>query len=142
MAITKLNSAMIQCDPRFEGTGSVGVAQGTTAERDGTPIDGLLRYNTTQCSLETYYDDNWVRVANRLDSALNETNVSCMEYNSSDLMEKVCYETGNMQCLCYDINDNLSIVDYYATNGSTKLFAQCLIYNVDDQLICTTWTKQ
>jgi hypothetical protein len=65
-----------------------------------------------------------------------------MEYNTSDLMEKVCYETGNMQCLCYDINDNLSIVDYYDTNGSTKLFAQCLIYNVDDQLICTTWTKQ
>tara|TARA_B100000809_G_scaffold257431_1_gene299023 strand:+ start:591 stop:1019 length:429 start_codon:yes stop_codon:yes gene_type:complete len=142
MAITKLSTAMFQCDPRFEGAQSVGISQGTTAERDVSPIDGLLRYNTTQCSLETYYDDNWVRIANRLDSALNETNVSCMEYNSSDLMEKVCYETGNMQCLCYDINDNLSIVDYYATNGSTKLFAQCLIYNVDDQLICTTWTKQ
>tara|TARA_Y100001951_G_scaffold25153_1_gene19335 strand:- start:160 stop:588 length:429 start_codon:yes stop_codon:yes gene_type:complete len=142
MAITRLPASMILENPRFLGEASIGVASGTTAERDGTPADGLLRYNTDQCTLETFYDDNWVRVANRLDSALNETNVSCMEYNASDLMEKVCYETGNMQCLCYDINDNLSIVDYYATNGSTKLFAQCLIYNNDDQLICTTWTKQ
>jgi len=142
MAITRLPASMILENPRFLGSESIGVASGTTAERDSSTIDGLLRYNTDQCTLETFYDDNWVRVANRLDSALNETNVSCMVYNSSDLMEKVCYETGNMQCLCYDINDNLSIVDYYDINGSTKLFAQCLIYNNDDQLICTTWTKQ
>ena len=141
MAITKVPASMIEENPRFEGTGSVKVVTGTTAERDAAPADGLLRYNTDQCSLETYYDDNWVRVANRLDSALNETNVSDMVYNTDDLMEKVCYVSGNMQCLCYDINDNLNIVDYYDTNGSTKLFAQCLFYNNDDQLVCTTWTK-
>jgi len=138
---TRVPTSLIADNPRFDGTASIKVSVGTTAQRDGTPVDGLLRYNSTICSLETYYDDNWVRVANRLDSALNETNVSCMEYNASDLMEKVCYVTGNMQCLCYDSNDNLTIVDYYDTNGSTKLFTQCLTYNNDDQLVCTSWTK-
>tara|TARA_Y100000590_G_scaffold312811_1_gene353557 strand:+ start:104 stop:529 length:426 start_codon:yes stop_codon:yes gene_type:complete len=138
---TKVPTSLITENPRFEGTGSIKVASGTTAERDGSPVDGLLRYNSTICSLETYYDSGWTRVANRLDSALNETNVSCMEYNASDLMEKVCYVTGNMQCLCYDSNDNLTIVDYYDINGSTKLFTQCLTYNNDDQLVCTSWTK-
>jgi len=138
---TRVPTSLMSENPRFDGTGSIKVSVGTTAQRDGTPVDGLLRYNSTICSLETYYDDNWVRVAYRLDSALNETNVSCMVYNASDLMEKVCYVTGNMQCLCYDSNDNLNIVDYYDTNGSTKLFTQCLTYNVDDQLVCTTWTK-
>ena len=141
MATTKVPTSMIVENPRFGGTGSLKVSAGTTAQRDASPTDGLLRYNTTICSLETYYDSNWTRVANRLDSALNETNVSCMEYNASDLMEKVCYVTGHMQCLCYDFNDNLTIVDYYDTNGSTKLFTQCLSYNTDDQLICTSWTK-
>ena len=138
---TRVPASLIAENPKFDGTGSIRVSVGTTAQRDGSPTDGLLRYNSTICSLETYYDSNWTRVANRLDSALNETNVSCMEYNASDLMEKVCYVTGHMQCLCYDGNDNLTIVDYYDTNGSTKLFTQCLSYNTDDQLICTSWTK-
>ena len=121
MAITKVPASMIEENPRFEGTGSVRVVTGTTAERDAVPADGLLRYNTDQCSLETYYDDNWVRVANRLDSALNETNVSDMVYNTDDLMEKVCYVSGNMQCLCYDINDNLkSSHIHFVYNVNTK----------------------
>jgi hypothetical protein len=46
-------------DGTFSGTGQVKLPAGTTAQRSGSPADGMLRYNTDLDSFEGYVDGNW-----------------------------------------------------------------------------------
>ncbi len=46
-------------DGTFSGTGQVQLPVGTTAERSGSPADGMLRYNTDLDSFEGYVDGIW-----------------------------------------------------------------------------------
>jgi hypothetical protein len=41
-------------DGTFSGTGSVKLPAGTTAERNGTPAAGMMRYNSTTGGFEGY----------------------------------------------------------------------------------------
>jgi len=41
------------------GTGAIDVAAGTTAQRPGTPSNGMIRYNTTDNQFEGYADGAW-----------------------------------------------------------------------------------
>ncbi len=41
------------------GTGSITVPQGTTAERPGTGVNGMFRYNTTDNRFEGYLNNAW-----------------------------------------------------------------------------------
>jgi hypothetical protein len=41
------------------GTGSVKVPAGTTAQRDGTPANGMFRYNSTNEQFEGYQNSEW-----------------------------------------------------------------------------------
>ena len=50
----------IATDPILPGTGSVTVPDGTTGERPGTPVNGMLRYNTTDNVFEGYENGAWV----------------------------------------------------------------------------------
>lgn len=43
----------------FNGVGGLQVPQGTTAQRPSSPVDGMLRYNTTIPQLEIYLGGNW-----------------------------------------------------------------------------------
>lgn len=43
----------------FNGSGGLRVPQGTTAQRPGSPVNGMLRYNTTIPQLEIYVGGNW-----------------------------------------------------------------------------------
>jgi hypothetical protein len=45
-------------DGTFSGTGQVKLPAGTTAERSGSPVEGMLRYNTDLDSFEGY-DGDW-----------------------------------------------------------------------------------
>ena len=46
-------------DGTFSGTGQVKLPVGTTAQRSGTPVDGMLRYNSDLDSFEGYVDGAW-----------------------------------------------------------------------------------
>ena len=46
-------------DGTFSGTGQVKLPAGTTAQRSGSPADGMLRYNTELDSFEGYVDGVW-----------------------------------------------------------------------------------
>ena len=46
-------------DGTFSGTGQVKLPAGTTAQRSGSPADGMLRYNTDLDSFEGYVDGVW-----------------------------------------------------------------------------------
>jgi hypothetical protein len=41
-------------------TGSITMPVGTTAQRPSTPVDGMLRYNTTISNMEIYINSSWV----------------------------------------------------------------------------------
>jgi len=43
----------------FTGTGAALMPKGTTAQQPGTPIDGMIRYNTTTGNFEGYIDGEW-----------------------------------------------------------------------------------
>ena len=55
-------------------TGSLKVPTGTTAQRDGTPSAGYLRWNTTDTSAEVYDGSAWTAVGggNTTDNGLDE----------------------------------------------------------------------
>lgn len=46
-------------DGTFSGTGQVKLPAGTTAQRSGSPVDGMIRYNTDLDSFEGYVDGIW-----------------------------------------------------------------------------------
>ncbi len=47
----------------LSGTGSVKVPSGTTAQRDGSPSNGMFRYNSEDAQFEGYADDAWGAIA-------------------------------------------------------------------------------
>lgn len=56
---TNLNGELAQKVPRTASTGSAVVPVGTTAQRDGAPAAGYLRYNTSVASFEGYSGTAW-----------------------------------------------------------------------------------
>ena len=76
----------------------------------------------------------------RLDERLNATDVASMTYDPTTKdLSTVTYVTGNKIVLNYDGDGDLSYVEYYATDGTTKLFRQTLIYNGNKDLLSTIW---
>lgn len=53
----------ISDNPVLPGTGGVVVPGGTTAERPGSPSNGLIRYNTQSQTLEGYAGNTWGSIA-------------------------------------------------------------------------------
>ena len=47
----------------LSGTGSIKVPSGTTGQRDGSPANGMFRYNTTDAQFEGYADGAWGAIA-------------------------------------------------------------------------------
>jgi hypothetical protein len=100
-----------------------------------------------------YYKDSDANIAEmkRLDERLNATDVQQMYYDSvTDDLKSVFYVTGNAIILNYDVDGDLDFVDYYATDctldsvgdysAGTKLFTQTLTYDVNKNLVGTTWS--
>jgi hypothetical protein len=46
-------------DATFSGTGQVKIPAGTTANRSGSPVNGMIRYNTTTSQFEGYQGGAW-----------------------------------------------------------------------------------
>ena len=53
----------IATNPALPGTGSMVVPKGTTAERSGTPVNGMMRYNTDTALFEGYVNGSWTAFA-------------------------------------------------------------------------------
>jgi hypothetical protein len=56
-------SVGIATNPVLPGTESVNVPSGTTAQRPGSPTNGMLRYNTTTATFEGYANGTWGAIA-------------------------------------------------------------------------------
>ena len=60
-AFTTLSATSLSAsgDVSFTGTGAALMPKGTTAQQPVTPIDGMIRYNTTTGGFEGYIDGAW-----------------------------------------------------------------------------------
>ena len=54
-----ISSAKIADNPTFSGTAGIVLPSGSTAERPGSPADGVFRFNTTTDIMEYYNGSNW-----------------------------------------------------------------------------------
>lgn len=94
--------------------------------------DGNIYYKNTA---------NSIVEMKRLDERLNATDVSQMLYSqTTGDLESVTYVTGNKIVLFYDSDGDLHHVDYFGTDGTTKLFTQTLLYDGNKNLTSTTWS--
>ena len=59
MAKTRVSSGQIVGNLQFQGTTGIVVPKGTTAQRNGTPISGEIRYNTDINVMEIYNGSAW-----------------------------------------------------------------------------------
>ena len=50
-------------DTANTSTGYLALPQGTTGQRSGSPVNGMIRYNTTNYSMEVYLRDSWFTLA-------------------------------------------------------------------------------
>ena len=101
---------------------------------------GELAVNLHDGNIYLKKSDNTISEMKRLDERLNSTDVTEMTYNSEGDLSVVVYSTGNKTILNYT-NGDLTSVDYYATDSSTHLFTQTLVYNVNGDLLSTEWTE-
>jgi len=53
------NTANVPNNLTFNGTGSITVPKGTDAQQPGTPVSGMIRYNTTGNTFEGYSNGAW-----------------------------------------------------------------------------------
>jgi hypothetical protein len=56
---TALSTLSATGNATFSGTGATKLQAGTTAQRPGTPADGMIRYNSDEDSFEGYIDGAW-----------------------------------------------------------------------------------
>lgn len=52
-------NGLINCS----ATGAIGLPSGTTAQRPSSPVNGMIRYNTTTLLVEGYANNTWVAFA-------------------------------------------------------------------------------
>ena len=52
--------------PRTSTTGSARLPVGTTGQRDASPVDGMIRYNSTTMGFEGYFNGQWQSLGIRL----------------------------------------------------------------------------
>lgn len=57
-------------NPIIPGTDSLIVPSGTTAQRSGSPAAGMIRFNSTIGSLETYDTPNWISLSGVIDKSV------------------------------------------------------------------------
>lgn len=57
--LTNIVNATLTGTGTFSGTSNVKLPAGTTAQRPGTPSNGMIRYNTTLNTFEGYINGGW-----------------------------------------------------------------------------------
>jgi hypothetical protein len=134
----------------INSTDSVIIPSGTDAQRNGTPVNGMLRLNTTQNAIEYYYG-NWTRLSTQVGAPI-VTNGLMVQLDASDYNSYT--GTGTTW---YDISGNgrngtlqgsvswtnagrASYFDFPGANadyirqtsGGTKIYKDiCIVFNVD-----------
>lgn len=87
-----INELDVEKVPRTSLTGSAKLPAGTTAQRDGTPIDGMIRYNSTLLQFEGYFNGLWQSVGGGQMLGLAET--KAIFFNAQTITEDLTIKAG------------------------------------------------
>lgn len=79
--------------PQTSGTGSAVLPKGTTAQRDGTPVLGYMRYNQTLSQFEGYGASGWGAIGGG-GQMLGAAATKCLSYNAQTIDEDLTVATG------------------------------------------------
>ena len=78
--------------PRTSTTGSAVIPSGTSAQRDGTPVEGMIRYNTDLVQYESYLNGNWAPLGSG--QTLGNALTKAIFYNANTISENITIQTG------------------------------------------------
>lgn len=102
---------------------------------------GELAINLHDGNIYLKKSDDTIAEMKRLDERLNSTDVTNMVYNVDGDLSEVHYSTGNKTILNYNAGGDLASVDYYATDSTTHIYTQTLNYDINANLINTSWSE-
>lgn len=101
--------------PRTSTTGSARLPVGTTGQRDASPVDGMIRYNSTTMGFEGYFNGQWQSVGGG--QMFGNAVVKAVSYNAQTISENITVTSG---LNAYSVGD-ITINDGYTMtieNGS------------------------
>lgn len=105
-------------DSVFSSTGALTISKGNTAARPGTPVSGMLRFNTQTSEFEGYNGTAWASVGGAALS--NDTSTSSTLYPlfaaATSGTASTLY-TSNAKLLYTPSNGELQSAELYANNG-------------------------
>lgn len=105
-------------DSTFSSTGALTISKGTQAQRPGTPVSGMLRFNTDTLSFEGYNGTAWSSVGGA--NVTNDTTTSSTLYPlfaSVTSGAATSVFTSNAKLLYKPSNGELQSSELYANNG-------------------------
>ena len=105
----------------LSGTDSLKVPSGTTAQRNGSPVNGMFRYNSTNAEFEGYQDGAWGAIAGGGGASAMETDNFTGDGSTTDftLSSSVASED-NLLVFIEGVFQNKAT---YAASGTTIAFA-------------------
>ena len=119
-----VTSAAIGNNPTFIGTEGVVLPSGTTAERPGSPADGVFRFNTTTDIMEYYNGANWQGVVQGAPTVTSISPTTALNANQTITVTGTGFNSG-------------AHVQFIGNDG-TKYDSPSTIFNSITQLTATT----
>jgi hypothetical protein len=105
-------------DSTFSSSGALTISKGNTAARPGSPVSGMLRFNTQTSEFEGYNGTTWASVGGA--SLSNDTSTATALYplfaNATTGTAATLY-TSNAKLLYTPSNGELQAGEMYANNG-------------------------
>lgn len=127
-------------NPVLPGTGSVTVPIGTTAQQPGSPVNGMLRYNTDSTAFEGYAANAWGSIGGANSSDTNYVKNPSAKANANDVTTSSATVTRDTTS-GYKIDGYASFSCNTSANGGYCEWDLNTIQNPDDSGNCE-WSGQ
>ena len=105
--------------PRTSTTGSAILPVGTTGQRDASPVDGMIRYNSTTMGFEGYFNGQWQSVGGG--QMFGNALVKAVSYNAQTISENITVTAGL---------NAYSVGDITINNGYTMTIENGSVYKI------------
>ena len=105
--------------PRTSTTGSARLPVGTTGQRDASPVDGMIRYNSTTMGFEGYFNGQWQSVGGG--QMFGNSSVKAVSYNAQTISENITVTAGL---------NAYSVGDITINNGYTMTVENGSVYKI------------
>ena len=100
-------------------TGSARLPVGTTGQRDASPVDGMIRYNSTTLGFEGYFNGSWQSVGGG--QMFGQALVKAVSYNAQTISENITVTAGL---------NAYSVGDITINNGYTVTVENGSVYKI------------